>query len=76
MSARAAFVLGASIIAAALLHGGVWTAGRDFVVNRFTGEFHFVPGDGGDDEDAHWPTHAALTTSEPDARYRASTRRR
>src|SRR5215470_7683119 len=45
MSARAAFVLGCLLALAALLHGGIYSAGRDFVVNRFTGAFQFVPAD-------------------------------
>jgi len=52
MSARAAFVLGSLLALAALLHGGVYSAGHDFVVNRFTGAFQFVPADDDrDDED-------------------------
>lgn len=51
MSARAAFVLGVFLVLAALAHGGFYAAGHDFVVNRFTGQYEFVPGDdeGGDD---------------------------
>jgi hypothetical protein len=52
MSARAAFVLGSLLVLAALIHGGVYSAGHDFVVNRFTGVWEFVPADdyeGGDD---------------------------
>jgi hypothetical protein len=45
MSARAAFVLGIFLVVAALLHGGVYDAGHDFVVNRFTGYYEFVPSD-------------------------------
>ena len=45
MTARAAFVLGLFLIVAALLHGGIYVAGRDFVVNRFTGQYEFVPAD-------------------------------
>ena len=43
MTARAAFVLGVFLLLAALAHGGVYSAGHDFVVNRFTGRFEFVP---------------------------------
>ena len=43
MSARAAFVLGSFIVIAALAHGGVYSAGHDFIVNRFTGDWEFVP---------------------------------
>ncbi len=51
MSARGAFVLGLFLVIAALARGGIYSAGHDFVVNRFTGEFRFVPAeDEGDDE--------------------------
>jgi hypothetical protein len=43
MSVRAALVLGLFLLLAALVHGGLYSAGQDFVVNRFTGEFQFVP---------------------------------
>ena len=43
MSARAALVFGFLLMVAALLHGGFYSAGQDFVVNRFTGQFQFVP---------------------------------
>ena len=45
MSARAAFVLGLFLVIAAIVHGGVYSAGHDFVVNRFTGVWEFVPAD-------------------------------
>ena len=45
MSARAAFVLGLFLVLAAVVHGGVYSAGHDFVVNRFTGNWEFVPAD-------------------------------
>jgi hypothetical protein len=45
MSARAALVLGTFLLFAALVHGGIYAAGHDFVVNRFTGHFEFVPSD-------------------------------
>jgi hypothetical protein len=51
MTARAAFVLGLFLLLAALVHGGVYVAGNDFVVNRFTGRYEFVPADDYDDED-------------------------
>jgi hypothetical protein len=51
MSARAAFVLGLFLLLAALVHGGVYSAGHDFVVNRFTGQYHFVPAEEASDED-------------------------
>ena len=54
MSARAAFVLGLFLVASALVHGGIYLAGRDFVVNRFTGHYEFVPADDYDEgDDAH-----------------------
>ena len=60
MSARAAFVLGSLIVLAALVHGGVYSAGHDFVVNRFTGVWEFVPADdyeeGGDARHVRLPT--------------------
>ena len=43
MSARAALILGFFLVVAALAHGGIYTAGHDFVVNRFTGYHEFVP---------------------------------
>ncbi len=43
MSARAALILGFFFVVAALAHGGIYTAGHDFVVNRFTGYHQFVP---------------------------------
>jgi hypothetical protein len=46
MSGWAAFVLGVLLVLAALVHGGVYVAGQDFVVNRFTGRYEFVPSDG------------------------------
>jgi hypothetical protein len=49
VSVRAALVLGLSLILAALLHGGIYAPGHDFVVNRFTGHFQFVPS-----EDEDW----------------------
>jgi hypothetical protein len=51
MSVRAAFVLGFFFVVAALLHGGVYIAGHDFVVNRFTGGYEFVPADDYDDSE-------------------------
>jgi hypothetical protein len=43
MSARAALILGFFLVVAALAHGGIYSAGHDFVVNRFTGSHEFVP---------------------------------
>lgn len=59
MSVRAALVLGVFILLAALAHGGFYAAGHDFVVNRFTGQYEFVPGD--DDPDASTPARACRT---------------
>jgi hypothetical protein len=50
MTARAAFVLGVFLLLAALARGGLYTAGHDFVVNRFTGRFQFVPAEDEGDE--------------------------
>jgi len=47
MSARAAFLFGFFLLIAALVHGGIYSAGHDFVVNRFTGQFQFVPAEEG-----------------------------
>jgi hypothetical protein len=73
MTGRAAFVLGLFILLAALVHGGLYTAGHDFVVNRFTGRFEFVPADEG--EDTSMPVRSrearswrALTSCGPGAR--------
>jgi len=53
MSARAAFVLGLFLVVAAVVQGGVYSAGHDFVMNRFTGNWEFVPADDYDEgEDA------------------------
>jgi hypothetical protein len=45
MTLRAAFVLGFFLVIAAFVHGGMYTSGHDFVVNRFTGTYEFVPAD-------------------------------
>jgi hypothetical protein len=59
MSVRAALVLGLFLLAAAFVHGGIWAAGHDFIVNRFTGTYEFVPADEYDDEtDTH---HVAMS---------------
>jgi hypothetical protein len=60
MSVRAAVVLGFFLVVAALVHGGVWSAGNDFVVNRFTGTYEFVPGD--DEED--WEGTVAMSRAD------------
>ncbi len=75
MTGRAALVLGLFILLAALVHGGLYTAGHDFVVNRFTGQFEFVPADEG--EDASTPVRwRALTSCGPGARVVSFQRRR
>ena len=65
MSARAAFVLGLFLVLAAAVHGGVYSAGHDFVMNRFTGNWEFVPADDYDEgEDArHVPARFRTLTS-------------
>jgi hypothetical protein len=50
MSVRAALVLGLLLLAAAFVRGGVWAPGHDFVVNRFTGQFQFVPAEDSEDD--------------------------
>lgn len=83
MSVRAALVLGVFLLIAALLHGGIYGAGHDFVVNRFTGSFEFVPGDGDDEwtdevqarRDARRPP-CTLTSLDPAGRVGVPHRRR
>jgi hypothetical protein len=69
MTARAAFVLGLFLLLAALVRGGVYSAGHDFVVNRFTGQFQFVPAED-ETEDERLPAGAsrALTGHRAGAR--------
>jgi hypothetical protein len=67
MSARAAFVLGLFLLLAALVHGGIWSAGHDFVVNRFTGQFQFVPAEDEGDDQTQIGVRA-LTAPRPGAR--------
>jgi len=68
MTARAAFVLGLFALLAALAHGGIYAAGHDFVVNRFTGRFQFVPAE--DEEEDQTPIAGrALTAPRPGARF-------
>jgi hypothetical protein len=62
MSARAAFVLGLFLAIAAFVHGGLYSPGRDFVVNRFTGHWEFVPADDYDEDDDAHHVHARLHT--------------
>ena len=68
MNARGAFVLGLFLVAAAIAHGGIWAAGHDFVVNRFTGEFRFVPAEDEADEDRQPVAARTLTARRVGAR--------
>ena len=79
MSARAAFVLGMFLVVAAILHGGLYSAGHDFVMNRFTGRYEFVPADDYDDEDESRHARAGrhtLTSWRPAARFESPQGRR
>jgi hypothetical protein len=73
MTARACFVLGLFLVLAAIVHGGFYTAGHDFVVNRFTGQYVFVPAED-IEEDATLPIrvrarrHCTLTSRRPGVR--------
>jgi hypothetical protein len=60
MSVRTALVLGVFLVLAALAHGGVYSAGHDFVVNRFTGWYQFVPAE---DEGEEMSPPSAWTTA-------------
>jgi hypothetical protein len=62
MSARAAFVLGMFLVLAAAIHGGLYSAGHDFVVNRFTGAWEFVPADEYDEDARHVPARLRTLT--------------
>ena len=75
MSVRAALVIGLSLVAAAVLRGGIYSAGHDFVVNRFTGHYEFVPADEGDDE-AEQPVRTQCLTVKSAAATRIVSRRR
>ena len=57
MSVRAVLLLGLFLVAAALLHGGIYSAGQDFVLNRFTGQFQFVPTE--EEDEGTTPTRKA-----------------
>jgi len=57
MSVRAVLLLGLFLVAAAFAHGGIYSAGQDFVVNRFTGEFRFVPAE--EEDEGTTPTRQA-----------------
>jgi hypothetical protein len=83
MSVPAALVLGFFLLLAALVHEGVYTAGHDFVVNRFTGTYEFVPGEDGDewsdeacDARAVGRSRCTLTSLDPAARFGVPHRRR
>lgn len=60
MTVRSALVLGVLMVMAALVHGGIYSTGHDFVVNRFTGRYEFVPADD-TGEDVQTPTRAGRT---------------
>ena len=80
MSIRTALLLGIFLVAAALVHGGLYTAGHDFVVNRFTGWHEFVPAEDGEEDAAmpireHGGATVALTSPDLDARVPAPARR-
>jgi hypothetical protein len=81
MSVRAALLLGASLVTAALVHGGIYSAGHDFVVNRFTGAFALVPAADERGPDALMPAAASarrrtLTSRDPGVRVARSSGRR
>jgi hypothetical protein len=77
MTVRAAIVLGLCLVLAGLVHGGLYSAGHDFVVNRFTGRYQFVPAEG-DEEPEPYTAHGvadarprrigALTSRDPGAK--------
>ena len=69
MTARTAFVLGFFLLLAALVRGGVYSAGHDFVVNRFTGRFQFVPAEEEGEEQTPVGAARALTAYRPGARF-------
>jgi hypothetical protein len=80
MSARAALVLGIFLLLAALVHGGLYAPGHDFVVNRFTGWFQFVPSEDEDYDDEEGGVNDALchtlTSKRPADRFGALHHRR
>jgi hypothetical protein len=67
MTSRAAFVLGFFVVLAAFAHGGIYSAGHDFVVNRFTGRYEFVPAEEELDEETPIASRT-LTAQGPKAR--------
>ena len=72
MGVRAALLLGVLLMLAAFVRGGLYAPGHDFVVNRFTGDFQFVPAD--EEDSATVPARnvstrcGALTFRRPKAR--------
>jgi hypothetical protein len=72
MGTRAALVLGFFVVAASLLHGGVYAPGHDFIVNRFTGAVRFVPAEDEVGDATPIRRVRALTRRGPDARVRRS----
>lgn len=79
MSVKAAFVLGVFLVLAALVHGGLYAPGHDFVLNRFTGWFAFVPSADEEYDEEGGVSDAvcrALTSRVPPDRFGALHRRR
>ncbi len=74
MSVRAVLLLGLFLVAAALVHGGIYSAGQDFVVNRFTGQFQFVPAE--EEDEGTTPTHKASVERRLDVSGEAGLTRR
>ncbi len=74
MSARSALLLGLCLVLAALAHGGIYAAGHDFIVNRFTGRFQFVPAEDEGEEDVPVLWGRTLTSRRPRARVEGSVR--
>ncbi len=74
MSVRGAFVLGIFILLAALVRGGIFAAGHDFVVNRFTGQFQFVPAEDESEDQTPIDAASALTARRGKARVDRSGR--
>jgi hypothetical protein len=76
MSMRVALILGIALVVAAVLHGGLYTAGHDFVMNRYTGWYEFVPADDYDEDESTLPTAAQCLTAHRTAATRLLSRRR
>jgi hypothetical protein len=79
MSFWGALVLGLFLALASFLNGGVWAPGHDFVVNRFTGEYVFVPAEDEESEATAEEAAAglcALTSRRPGVRVARSARER